>query len=67
VEPAGGRARQVQQVGLEKEVIVVDDASTDGTRELLQQIADGIASGSESTVLPKTTRSSRTCRTSSRI
>lgn len=32
--------RQVQAVDLEKEIIVVDDHSSDGTREILGQIAD---------------------------
>ena len=32
--------RQVQEVGLEKEIIIVDDHSFDGTREILSQIAD---------------------------
>jgi len=32
--------RQVQEVDLEKEVIIVDDHSSDGTREILSQIAD---------------------------
>jgi dolichol-phosphate mannosyltransferase len=32
--------RQVQAVDLEKEIIIVDDHSSDGTREILGQIAD---------------------------
>jgi len=32
--------RQVQAVDLEKETIIVDDHSSDGTREILSQIAD---------------------------
>lgn len=32
--------RQVQEVGLEKEIIIVDDHSFDGTREILAQMTD---------------------------
>ena len=32
--------RRVQEVDLEKEIIIVDDHSSDGTREILGQIAD---------------------------
>jgi len=32
--------RQVQAIDLEKEIIIVDDCSSDGTREILSQMAD---------------------------
>jgi len=37
--------RRVQQVEIEKEIIVVDNCSTDGTRELLQSLLDGGKAG----------------------
>jgi glycosyltransferase involved in cell wall biosynthesis len=45
---------RVQEVALDKEVIVVDDESTDGTRALLEDIARAAAAGAASFTLPKT-------------
>jgi glycosyltransferase involved in cell wall biosynthesis len=44
---------QVQAVDLSKEMIVVDDASTDGTRELLEDIAIARDEGAPTFALPK--------------
>jgi glycosyltransferase involved in cell wall biosynthesis len=48
---------RVQALEIEKEVIVVDDASTDGTREFLRALADTVERGEERVFLPSIGRS----------
>src|SRR5580700_2384172 len=43
VEEIVRRVREADSSGLEKEIILVDDASTDGTGDLLKKIAQGAA------------------------
>ncbi len=47
--------RRVQAVELDKEIITVDDASSDGTRQLLEAIADAQRAGCRSLVPPNHT------------
>src|SRR5579872_2333096 len=44
---------RVQAVGLEKEIIVVDDASSDGTREFLTAVAQSAQASHAQMALPK--------------
>ncbi len=56
--------RRVKAVPLDKEIILVDDASTDGTRELLQRLINGSTDGSSG---PQTEQESPYPRTNNRI
>jgi glycosyltransferase involved in cell wall biosynthesis len=51
---------RVQAVDLEKEIVVIDDASTDGTRDLLEQISQSTFHSPAVFVLPTTGKQLRT-------
>ena len=48
---------RVQSLPVEKELVIVDDSSTDGTRDILQMIADSVARGLPFVALPGIRRS----------
>jgi glycosyltransferase involved in cell wall biosynthesis len=45
--------RRIQAIDIEKEILIVHDGSTDGTREFLADLAAGFCWGVESTPLPE--------------
>nr|MBI3612481.1 glycosyltransferase family 2 protein [Nitrospirota bacterium] len=51
---------RVQAVAIDKEVVIVDDASTDGSREFLQALAQSADRSAGAMTLPRTNRSLRT-------
>ena len=50
---------RVQEVEIDKEIILIDDMSTDGTRELLRTIADAVQRGDVVVMLPNFERELR--------
>lgn len=51
---------RIQAVGIEHEIIVIDDSSTDGSREFLQALAESSHRPGATMVLPRSGRSLRT-------
>jgi len=45
--------RRIQAVAIEKEILIVDDGSTDGTREFLRDLAGGYSSKPHAMTLPR--------------
>jgi len=51
---------RIQAVGIENEIIVIDDCSTDGSREFLEALAESSQRPGSTMVLPRSGRSLRT-------